>query len=90
MPGKNTKLMQLSRSSPEANCRCAFILQLLSSRPARAKAEEAAHGELWKLSFEEAIADFAEQGAPGALAYKLRFNKHGMRISFLGPSQTVG
>ncbi len=89
MPGKDTKLMQLPRSPPEANCRCVFVLQLLSSRPARAKADEAAYGELWRISFEEAIADFAEQGAPGGLAYELRFNKYGMRISFLGVSQTL-
>jgi insulysin len=81
--------MALPRSPPEANCRCAFVLQLLSSRPARASAEQAAHAELWRLTFDETAKDLAELGAPGGLAYELKFNKYGLRISFLGLSQTI-
>ena len=80
----------LPKSPPETNCRCAFILQLLSSRPTTASAEEAAKAELWKHSFYIAASDLAELGAPGGLAYELRFNANGLRISFLGLSQTIG
>ena len=81
--------MSLPRGSPETNCRCVFVLQLLSSRPTRATAEQAANGELWRLSFDAAATDLAELGAPGGLAYELRFNKYGLRISFLGLSKTI-
>jgi insulysin len=81
--------MQMPRSPPEVNCRGVFVLQLLSSRPIKANAEQAAYGELWRLSIEEAVADLAEQGASGGLAYETRFNQYGMRISFMGPSQTL-
>jgi len=87
MPGKSK--MPLPRMPPEANCRCAFVLQLLSPRPTTASAEEAANAELWKHSFYVAALDLAELGVPGALAYELRFNIYGLRISFLGLSQTI-
>ena len=86
---ENESYMPLPRSPPEANCRGAFVLQLLSSRPLMSNAEQAAYGELWRLSFEDAVTNFAQQGASGGLAYELRFNQYGMRISFLGPSQTL-
>ena len=81
--------LPLPRSPPEASCRCAFVLQLLSPRPARASAEQAANAELWRLTFDAAAKDLAELGAPGGLAYELRFNKYGLRISCLGLSQTI-
>jgi len=81
--------MHLPRIPPEASCRCAFVLQLLSPRPARASAEQAANAELWRLTFDEAAKDLAELGAPGGLAYELKFNKYGLRISCLGLSQTI-
>mmetsp|Transcript_6686 Transcript_6686/g.9635 ORF Transcript_6686/g.9635 Transcript_6686/m.9635 type:complete len:435 (-) Transcript_6686:69-1373(-) len=84
-----TSSMPLPRSPPETNCRCAFVLQLLSSRPTTASAEQASNGALWKLTFEAAATDLAELGAPGALAYELRFNRYGLRISFLGLSKTI-
>ncbi len=87
IPGQNK--MPLPRSPPEANCRCVFVFQLLSSRPARANAEQAAYAELWKLTFDEAASDLAELGAPGGLAYEMRFNRYGLRLSFLGLSQTL-
>ena len=31
--------------------------------------------ELWKISFERAVSDLAELGAPAGLAYELTFNK---------------
>ena len=65
------------------------MLQLLSPRPARASAEQAANAELWRLTFDAAAKDLAELGAPGGLAYELRFNKYGLRISCLGLSQTI-
>ena len=81
--------MPLPRVPPEPTSRCAFILQLLSSRPARATAQQAAHAELWRLSFEDRAKDLIELGAPGGLACEFRFNKYGLRISFLGLSQTL-
>lgn len=81
--------MTLPKAPPETDCRCVFVLQLLSSRPTRATAEQAANGELWKLAFDAAATDLAELGAPGGLAYELKFNKYGLRISFLGLSKTI-
>jgi insulysin len=81
--------LPLPRSSPEPNCRCSFVVQLLSSRPARADFRQAARAELWKLSFFESVVDLAELGAPGGLAYDVSFNKFGLRLSFLGISQTL-
>jgi insulysin len=84
-----TPHLPLPRMPPEPSCRCAFVLQLLSSRPARANVEMAAHAELWKVSFAYSVADLAELGAPAGLAYELSFNKFGMRICFLGLSQNI-
>jgi insulysin len=81
--------LSLPRSPPESSCRCAFVLQLLSSRPARADVRQAAKAELWKVAFEMAVMDLAELGAPGGLAYDLSFNKFGMRITVLGVSQNL-
>jgi insulysin len=81
--------LPMPRGPPEATCQCAFVLQLLSSRPARATVRQAAHAELWKLSFEDAVSDLAEFGAPGGLAYDVSFNKYGLRLAFLGISQTI-
>ena len=39
----------------EPNCRCCFVVQLLSSRPARATVRDAASAQLWIFSFEDAI-----------------------------------
>uniref|UniRef100_A0A7S1BFN2 Peptidase M16 middle/third domain-containing protein n=1 Tax=Corethron hystrix TaxID=216773 RepID=A0A7S1BFN2_9STRA len=74
---------------PESTCRCAFMLQLLSPRPARADVRQGAHAELWLLSFETAIADLADLGAPGGLAYDVTFNKFGLRVCFLGIAQNL-
>ena len=81
--------LPMPRGPPEATCRCAFVFQLLSPRPARASVRQAAQAELWKLSFEDAIADLAELGAPGGLAYDWTFTKFGLRLAFLGISQTL-
>lgn len=81
--------LELPRGPPEPNCRCAFVLELLSARPARADTREAARVEMWKLSFERAVTDLADLGAPGALGYEISFNPYGMRISILGISQTL-
>jgi len=81
--------MALPRAPPETDCRCLFVLQLLSSRTTTATAEQAANGELWKLSFDAAATDLAELGAPGGLAYELKFNKYGLRLSFLGLGRTI-
>ena len=45
------------RIPPEPSCRSMFVLQLISSRPARADAKKAAHAELWKRSLEYAVSD---------------------------------
>jgi insulysin len=82
--------LPLPRAPPEPSCRCAFVLQLLSTRPARANVRSAARAELWKTSLEVALSDVAELGAPAGLAYEISFNKYGMRISFLGLSQNIG
>lgn len=86
-PGK--RKMSLPRAPPETNNLCIFVLQLLSSRPVRATAEQAARAELWRLSFDESAIDLSELGAPGGLAYELQFNKYGLRMSFLGLSKTI-
>jgi hypothetical protein len=49
--------LPLPRVPPEPSCRCIFVLQLLSSRPARAGVKMAAHAELWKVSLEYAVSD---------------------------------
>ena len=49
--------LPLPREAPEPSCRCAFVLQLLSQRPARASAAMAAHSELWKISLEKSLSD---------------------------------
>ena len=81
--------MPFPRGSPEVNCRSMFVLQLLSSRPTQASAQEAAYGELWKVSYDAAAVDLAELGAPGGLAYELRFNRYGLRLAFLGLNKTL-
>ncbi|CAJ1958352.1 unnamed protein product [Cylindrotheca closterium] len=80
----------LPLTAPEPNCRCGFVLQLLSKRPARAKTLQAAHAELWKATLEIELADLAELGSPAGLAYEISFNRYGMRICFLGLSQNIG
>ena len=80
----------LPRMPPEPSCRCAFVVQLLSPRPSRANIRQVSQAELWKLSFETAINDLVELGAPAALAYDISFNKYGMRLAFLGISQNIG
>jgi insulysin len=45
------------RVPPEPSCRSIFVLQLLSSRPARADVRKAAHAELWTRSLENSISD---------------------------------
>jgi insulysin len=79
----------LPRTPQKSYIRSAFVLQLLSSRPARADVREAARAELWKLSFEAAISDLAEVGVSCGLAYEMSFNKYGIRISFLGLKQNL-
>jgi insulysin len=54
--------LPLPRSPPEVSCRCAFVLQLLSSRPARADVRQAAKGELWRTSLQGSITDLIELG----------------------------
>jgi insulysin len=81
--------LPLPRAPPEPNCRCYFVVQLLSTRPARADVRQAARAELWKLTFEKAVTDLAELGAPGGLFYDVSFNKFGLRLCFLGISQTI-
>ncbi len=84
-----TPAIPLPRSPPEPTVRCVFVLQLLSSKPARATAEQAAYGDLWRQSFEEAIYELSEQGALGGLAYELRFNQWGLKVCFLGIRQNI-
>jgi insulysin len=87
--GTRLPTLQLPRAPPEPSCRSLFVLQLLSTRPARANAKMAARAELWKMSLEYTLADLAELGAPAGLAYELSFNKYGMRVCFLGLSQNI-
>ena len=35
------------------------------------------------------LIDLVELGAPAGLAYKISYNKYGMRVSFLGLSQSI-
>ena len=86
---KNSPRLQLPRVPPEPSIRSVFVLQLLSSRPARADTNMAAHAELWKVSLEYAMADLGELGLPAGCAYDISFNKFGMRICFLGLSQNI-
>jgi insulysin len=81
--------LQLPRAPPEPSCRSLVVLQLLSTRPARANTQMAARAELWKMSLEYAMTDLAELGAPAGLAYEISFNKFGMRVCFLGLSQNI-
>jgi insulysin len=81
--------VQLPRIPLEPTCRAVFVLNLLSSRPARANIRQAAQAELWKRSFENAVAGLTELGAPGGLSYEMSFNRYGLRLSFLGISQTL-
>jgi len=74
---------------PEPNCRAAFVVQLLSPRPARASVLQAALAQLWLISLDNAVEDLAELGAPAGLAYEMSFNKYGLRICFLGISQNL-
>jgi len=87
--GSTLPELVLPRAPPEPSCRSLLVLQLLSSRPARANTLMAARAELWKMSVEYAMSDLAELGAPAGLAYEISFNKYGMRISFLGLSQNI-
>jgi insulysin len=54
-------MLRLPRVPPEPSSRCAFVLQLLSSRPARADTKMAAHAELWKVSLEYAVSDLVSK-----------------------------
>jgi len=49
--------LPMPRSPPEPSCRCVFVLQLLSSRPARANVRMAARAQLWKASLDYALSD---------------------------------
>lgn len=49
--------LPLPLAPPEPTCRCAFVVQLLSSRPARANVKQAAQSQLWLRSFENSISD---------------------------------
>lgn len=67
--------LPLPRVPPEPSCRCVFVLQLLSSRPARAGVKMAAHAELWKVSLEYAVSDLVsfleKQGLDPATSSRL-------------------
>lgn len=82
-------IFPLPQGPPERTCRSAFIIQLLSSRPARANVRAAARALLFRVSLDIALSDLAEFGAPGALAYDISFNRYGMRIAVLGISQNL-
>ena len=47
--------LPLPISPPEPTCRCAFVVQLLSPRPARANVKQAATSQLWLRSFEDDV-----------------------------------
>jgi insulysin len=80
----------LPRGPPEPTCRCAFVLELLSPRPARADVRQAAHAQLWLESFETiSMKDLAELGAIGGLAFDLSFNPYGLRLCVLGIRRTL-
>jgi hypothetical protein len=53
----NMPMLPLPVAPSEPTCRCAFVLQLLSPRPARANVNQAAHAQLWLMSFENAVSD---------------------------------
>jgi len=53
--------LPLPVSPPEPTCRCAFVVQLLSSRPARANVQQAACSQLWLRSFENSISDLVSE-----------------------------
>ena len=74
---------------PEPTCRATFVIQLLSSRPARASVFHSAQAQLWLTSLEATMEDLAELGASAGLAYEMSFNKYGLRICFLGISQNL-
>jgi len=86
---RDALLLPLPAMPMENTCRCSFLIQLLSQRPARANVNQAALAQLWLFSFENYIEDLAELGAPAGLAYELTFNKYGLRICFLGISQNI-
>ena len=88
-PVEGKRGLPLPGYPPEPNYRSVFVINLLSSRPARASLREAARGELFKTSFEYSVSDLAELGAPGGLAYDLSFNKYGMRLAFMGVNQNL-
>ncbi|GAX26558.1 hypothetical protein FisN_21Lh024 [Fistulifera solaris] len=80
----------LPRGPPEPTCRCAFVVEFLSPRPARADARQAAHAQLWLESFESiSMKDLAELGAIGGLAFDLSFNPYGLRLCVLGIRRTL-
>lgn len=80
----------LPRGPPEPSCRCAFVLELLSPRPARADVRQAAHAQLWLDSFETiSMKDLAELGSIGGLAFDLSFNPYGLRLAVLGIRRTL-
>jgi insulysin len=66
--GTLSQTLQLPRAPPEPSGRCVFVLQLLSSRPARANTQMAARAELWKMSLEYAISDLVCLSRPIALS----------------------
>jgi insulysin len=88
---KDEEGLPLPRSPPEPSCRSVFVLQFLSSRPARAGLRQAAQGELWRVSFDfdKSVVDLAELGAAAGCFYDLSFNKFGCRLAFLGLSQNL-
>jgi len=91
-PTKREELygLVLPRAPPEpVTGRCAFVFQLLSSRPARAGVDQAAAALLFQQSWIESVTDLVELGAPGGLAYDISFNKFGMRLCILGVHQTL-
>ena len=73
----------------EPTARSAFVVQLLSSRCARASIRNAADAQIWMLSFQNVFQEVAELGLPAGLAYDVSFNKFGMRLCFLGISQNI-
>ena len=85
----NDMKLALPMLPPEPTCRAALVIQLLSSRPARASVFQAAQAQLWLLSLEATMEDLAELGASAGLAYDIGFNKYGLRVCFLGISQNL-
>lgn len=53
--------LPLPISPPEPTCRAAFVVQLLSSRPARANVKQAADSQLWLRSFDSSIGDLVSK-----------------------------